>query len=67
MPSLFFVGEKKSFENVEVAVCEIRNIIELGKIVFENVDKAVFQIDNRNVTVIKNLREKGKKADKTGF
>ena len=51
------VGEKKSFENVETAVCKIRNIIELGEIVFENVDKAVFQIDNRIVTV-RNLKPK---------
>ena len=59
------VGKRKSFENIEAAVYEIRNIIELGKIVFENVDKTVFQIDKRIVTVRKNLREKGKKiADK---
>lgn len=59
------VGEEKSFTDVEEAVNKIKSIIETGNIVFENVDKAVFQTGNEIVTVRKNLRDKGKKiADK---
>jgi len=59
------VGEKKSFATIEDAVFEIKSIIDFGEIVFENVDKGVFQKGNKIVTVRKNFREKGKKiADK---
>lgn len=59
------VGEGKSFTDIEKVVNEIKDIIEIGDIVFENVDKAVFQVGNKIATVRKNLRDKGKKiADK---
>ena len=59
------IGNEKSFVNVEDAACQIKEIIEIGKTVFENIDKAVFQIGNKIVTVRKNFRDKGKKiADK---
>jgi len=59
------IGYKKSFVNVEDAACQIQEIIESGRKVFENIDKAVFQIGNKIVTVRKNYRENGKKiADK---
>lgn len=59
------IGNEKSFVNVEEAACQIKEIIETGITAFENIDKAVFQIGNKIVTVRKNFREKGKKiADK---
>ena len=59
------IGENKSFQNTEVAVNEITNLINKGTMVFENIDKAVFQTGNKLVTIRKNFREKGKKiADK---
>ena len=59
------LGNDKSFVNMEDAAYQIKEIIETGKTAFENIDKAVFQIGNKIVTVRKNFREKGKKiADK---
>lgn len=59
------IGDEKSFVNVEDAACKIKEIIESGKTAFENIDKAVFQIGNKIVTVRKNFRKNGKKiADK---
>lgn len=59
------LGNEKSFVDMEDAACQIKEIIETGKTAFENTDKAVFQIENKIVTVRKNFREKGKKiADK---
>ena len=59
------IGENKSFLNTEIAVNEITSIITEGAMAFENVDKAVFQIGNRLVTIRKNFRKNGKKiADK---
>lgn len=59
------LGNDKSFANMEDAACQIKEIIETGRTVFENIDKTVFQIGYKIVTVRKNFREKGKKiADK---
>lgn len=59
------LGNDKSFVNMEDAAYQIKEIIETGRTAFENIDKAVFQIGNKIVTVRKNFREKGKKiADK---
>lgn len=59
------VGQNKSFKGVDDVVVEIKEIIEIGKIAFENGDKVVFQKGNKIVTARKNLRNKGKKiADK---
>ena len=59
------LGAEKSFVNMDDAACQIKEIIESGRTAFENIDKAVFQIGNKIVTVRKNFREKGKKiADK---
>ena len=59
------VGEGKSFADPEEAMAAIDNIVQNGDKVFENGDKAVFKIGNKQVTIRKNFREKGKKiADK---
>ena len=59
------VGEDKSFSSVEDAQSVISDIIENGKVVFENGDKVVISKDNKIVTLRKNYREHGKKiADK---
>lgn len=59
------VGESRSFANTEVAIEEIAHIIVSGDKVFENVDKAVFQIGDKLVTLRRNYRKDGKKiADK---
>jgi hypothetical protein len=59
------VGKGKSFANVEDAACAINDIINNGKVDFENGDKIVFLKDNKKVTIRKNFRADGKKlADK---
>ena len=59
------VEKGKSFADPEEAMAAIDNIVQNGDKVFENGDKAVFKIGNKQVTIRKNFREKGKKiADK---
>ena len=59
------VGDGKSFADNGNAIKEITDIIKNGDISFENGDKVVFKIGNKQVTIRKNYRENGKKiADK---
>ena len=59
------VGEGKSFESLEDAKNGIADVVENGKVVFQDGDKVVIQKDGKIVTLRKNIRDKGKKiADK---
>lgn len=59
------VGKGKSFESLEDAKNGIADVVENGKVVFQDGDKVVIQKDGKIVTLRKNVREKGKKiADK---
>lgn len=55
------VGKGKSFANIEEAARAINDIINNGKVDFENGDKIVFLKDNKKVTIRKNFRVGGKK------
>lgn len=59
------IGNGKSFKDLSEAFDVISDIINNGRIIFQNGDKVVFYKDNKKVTVRKNIRENGKKiADK---
>ena len=59
------IGKNKSFATTDDAIIEISGVIFNGRIVFENVDKVVFQNGTKLVTIRRNYRKDGKKiADK---
>lgn len=59
------IGKGKSFANIEDAQNSISDIINNGKVIFENGDKVVISKNGKIVTLRKNFRVKGKKiADK---
>ena len=55
------IGENRSFPSIEEAVNEIGNLISNGDQVFESVDKVVFRIETKLVTIRRNFRKDGKK------